>query len=970
MARGIRLALLLFGLAGIPAHLALAQYYFGRNKVQYNYFDWQVLKTDHFDIYFYPEMEELARIGAAFAEESYSLLEDRFNHTIERRIPLIFYSNHFHFQQTNTTPYLVPEGVGGFFEFLKGRVVVPADGSMYKFKRVIRHELVHVFTHSKFSRIMKEHRKLEGADLPLWYVEGLAEYYSEGWGSEAEMFVRDAVLNGYFVPLATMYQIYGSFLMYKEGQCFLRFLASEYGEEKVLQLIDNVWKADRFSRVLEITTRKPLERLDEEWLYWLKKRTYPVLAHADLPQAVTRPIATDGICAKPAFLRLNGSPHVVYLSNRNGYTDVYLQSLDTTASERPRAEVLIRGERTADFESFHLLRSKLGVSGRGQLAFISKSGPRDVIYVFDIPQRRILHAFQWPELVTMASPAWSPDGRRIAFTAIEFGGQSDLYLVDVETGRLERLTNDFYEEQDPSWSPDGRHLAFASDRGASGEHGYLNLFVLDTATGHVSYLTSGPHHDLQPAWSPDGRYLAYSSDRGGQFDIWLAKVELVPAEWQVADRSSAGVVPSSEPVAVRVLEQRRITSLATGAFDPAWTDEKALLFAAFANYSYQIRALDKVEESYQRAEPCPPDSLGPSEGPWPIARYAGRVAATKVPYRRKFSLDIAQSQITQDPIFGTSGGAQVAISDVLGNHQYYFLLYNNARTRDEFLESFNVAVSRVDLSHRTNYAIGAYHFAGRYYSLYDFFFWERRYGGFIALSYPFSVFQRVEGSLNIRNSDKEWFASGYRRQALLVSNFISLIKDNSLWGPTGPLDGERYDFTLGNTIDVAHSRVNFYTLIADYRRYLRLSRQVTYALRFTTMVNDGKEATPFFLGGSWDLRGYPLWRIWGTKTALVSQELRFPFIERFVIRFPVGGIAFSAIRGATFVDLGNGWDHRLDRLLGSAGFGIRFQLGGVLVLRFDLGKKFSISNPDRLRSYTSPDVQSGLFTQFFFGYDF
>ena len=97
-----------------------AQYYFGRNKIQYDDFDWKILKTEHFDVYFYPEMRELAEIGAAFAEEAYSRLESKVNHNVNRRIPLIFYSNHSHFQQTNTVPSFLPEGTGGFFWVYKG----------------------------------------------------------------------------------------------------------------------------------------------------------------------------------------------------------------------------------------------------------------------------------------------------------------------------------------------------------------------------------------------------------------------------------------------------------------------------------------------------------------------------------------------------------------------------------------------------------------------------------------------------------------------------------------------------------------------------------------------------------------------------------------------------------------------------------------------------------------------------------
>ena len=144
----------------LSASTASAQFfYFGRNKVQYTDFEWHVLRTEHFDIYYYPEMKELAERGAFFAEESYKLLEVKFNHTLNKRVPLIFYSSHLHFQQTNTTRGFIPEGVGGFFEFLKGRVVIPSDGSTAQFRHVIRHELVHVFMHSKISRVLIDHRK-------------------------------------------------------------------------------------------------------------------------------------------------------------------------------------------------------------------------------------------------------------------------------------------------------------------------------------------------------------------------------------------------------------------------------------------------------------------------------------------------------------------------------------------------------------------------------------------------------------------------------------------------------------------------------------------------------------------------------------------------------------------------------------------------------------------------------------------
>jgi hypothetical protein len=160
---------------------AYAQFfYFGRNKVQYTDFEWHVLKTEHFDIYYYPEMKELAERGAFFAEEAYRELEVKFNHTLNSRVPLIFYSSHLHFQQTNTTGGFIPEGVGGFFEFLKGRVVIPSDGSTAQFRHVIRHELVHVFMYTKLMRVMGDHRKTQDRRTCRVLVHGLGHTGGNG----------------------------------------------------------------------------------------------------------------------------------------------------------------------------------------------------------------------------------------------------------------------------------------------------------------------------------------------------------------------------------------------------------------------------------------------------------------------------------------------------------------------------------------------------------------------------------------------------------------------------------------------------------------------------------------------------------------------------------------------------------------------------------------------------------------------
>ncbi len=199
------------------------------------------------------------------------------------------------------------------------------------------------------------------------------------------------------------------------------------------------------------------------------------------------------------------------------------------------------------------------------------------------------------------------------------------------------------------------------------------------------------------------------------------------------------------------------------------------------------------------------------------------------------------------------------------------------------------------------------------------------------------------------------------RKALLLSNTISYVADNSIWGPTGPLDGIRARVLLGYTSDIKYSNVNFFTAIADYRQYFRIGYSTALAFRGAIFYNEGKEARRYFMGGSWDLRGWPRWSIRGEKLWISSLEFRFPLIDQINIRFPFVNLGFWGIRGAVFSDFGGAWDEVYNQTLGSVGFGFRMNLFGAIVLRYDIGKKIE----DNLSRF-----QSGLFYQFFFGWDF
>jgi hypothetical protein len=180
MAHCVRVIVSVLALAVFAPSTLLAQGdYFGQNKVQYHDFDFKVMKTDHFDIYFYPEEEEAAKLASRMAERWYARISTLLNHELRGRQPLILYASGPHFRETNTVQGGIGEGTGGVTEAFKRRIVLPFAGPLEATDHVLGHELVHAFQYD-ITNTSVSGNTAGALALPLWFIEGLAEYLSIG----------------------------------------------------------------------------------------------------------------------------------------------------------------------------------------------------------------------------------------------------------------------------------------------------------------------------------------------------------------------------------------------------------------------------------------------------------------------------------------------------------------------------------------------------------------------------------------------------------------------------------------------------------------------------------------------------------------------------------------------------------------------------------------------------------------------
>jgi len=955
------------GLLLACASSVAAQYgYFGQNKIQYRRFDWRVLRGEHVDLYYYPEEEELGRVALAYAEESYDTLERRFNHAVTRRIPLIVYASHSDFEQTNILPFIPPEGLLGVTEFLRRRVALPFRGSYAEFRHTIRHELVHVFQLSLASQTFGRYPRFRQTGMPLWWTEGLAEFFSAGEDSRDEMVLRDMTIAGHLPTLPDLTYAYGG-LVYPVGGCIHHFLAERYGEWRILELYNDIWKYSSFDGALAGVYGRTIEQLSDEWQYWMRQHYYPAVA-SQPPLAITARKLTE-LAIKPTAYQLPGDsePSFLFFSPSSGYTTIYAQNLGARSGRGGGGRrAVVQGERSEQFESFHFFESRIDVSPppHGVAAFSSKYAERDALFLWDLKKAKVVGRYQFAELVSILSPTWAPDARSIVFSGLSVSGYSDLYrlwLADpgdsLGAGRLERLTSDRYEDLDPTISPDGRTVVFSSDRTPFGRTGAHNLFALDLASGAIRYLTYGDWRDEAPRWG-EGR-IYFASDRDGTFQIYSI------------DSAGTG---------------RRETRTLNGAFDPQWVPgapgaHGGLLFGGFADLSFNIYfapPLDDATSTFTLAHASPPrDSLPAAEWTWGELSHPQYARADGAPYERKFSLDFAAGDAAVAPGLGSAQGAVFVFSDLLSDHQLFLALSSfQSAGFGSLVDNISGSAFYLNQSRRVNWGVGAFRqrglfFEGDFNSLFE----ERSYGMFAQVRYPFTRFRRVVGEYRIERSDRLDLrtedVTEPRRIGWLASNYLTYVKDNTLWLSTGPIDGERYNFTTGLVNDLTHGRFDSWLVSADWRKYVRTSLHSAVAVRVQGYASGGERPRRTSIAGSWGLRGYPQYGyVAGTRAWLVNVEYRFPILDFLTIGFPFGAARFPGVQGALFVDYGRAWSRTTTNrgVLGSSGLGLRMPIGPPLVLRLDIGYRLGTKDLD---AYGLPaSTPNRRFVDFFFGFNY
>ena len=505
----------------------LAAQYFGQNKVQYRTFDFKVIQTEHFEVYFYEQERAAALDAARMAERAYARLSRVLHHQFQSRKPIILYASSSDFQQTNVVGGEISEATGGVTEFFKHRMVLPFTGSYGELEHVLQHEMVHQFQYDVFShgRAGAGLGTYIGVNPPLWFMEGMAEYLSIGpIDPHTAMWLRDASLEGH-LPTIEQLTYDPRIFPYRFGHALWAYVGEKWGDEvigEILQASTSGGVEQAFKRALGLS----LEELSNEWRDAVQTTYLPELGAHYRARRIAQPLLTekrsDGTLHLAPALTPDGR-QIAFFGERNSFfVDLYLADAETGRVLRR----LVKSTLNNNYESLRFINSAGTFSPDGRyFAIAAKHKDKDDLVILDAKGGKEVRRIKVP-LNGLTTPSWSPDGQQLAFTGYD-GGLSDLFVVRADGSDLRRLTRDKYADLQPAWSPDGKTIAFTTDRGGETEFGELRFGNMRIALYHLAdgKIELLPHMErgknIDPVWAPDGKSLAFVSDRTAISNVFV-----------------------------------------------------------------------------------------------------------------------------------------------------------------------------------------------------------------------------------------------------------------------------------------------------------------------------------------------------------------------------------------------------------------------------------------------------------------
>jgi len=897
--------------------------YFGQNKVRYKKLNFQVYHTPHFEIYYYLKNDSMIKRFAQESELWYTLHQQVFR-------AIILYANHPDFQQTTAIDGEIGVGTGGVTEGLKNRVIMPVMETNQMTRHVIGHELVHAFQyHLLLGKDSSNYENLN--NLPLWMIEGMAEYLSLGKkDTYTAMWMRDAYLN-HDIPTVKALTENNKYFPYRYGEAFWSFIGSTYGDTVIVPFFKNT---ARFG--LQYGIRRTFG-YDEKTLSKLWKNAIETTYKPFLKDTAQVPVGRRIIDDKNAG-KLNLAPSVspdgkylAFLSEKNLFTvDLFLADARTGRVLRKLTSKTFN----THIDEFNFIESAGAWSPDSKrFAFSVFNKGRNRMLVVDVTSGNILDDVAMGKAEQFSNLSWSPDGKNMVFQGMS-EGQGDLYLYNFDSKQVQQLTNDKYSDYQPGFSRDGKKIIFSSDRTtydqSLSQDITFNLAELDLATGKITDIkVFNGANNLNPQYSSDGTQIYFLSNRDGFRNMYrytpaTGKVEqmtdLFTGVSGITEYSPALSISANNDIIYSYYRAQKYVLYDAKASDfTAKTVDDGVIYNAIPGILPPARAVgvDLINANLNNflAYPkIPFDSV------------------KSVPYKPMFKLDYLASSGVGASVSqfgaGLSSGVQGVFSDILGRNQLYAGVAMNGEIYDiggqftyikqEGRWNFGVSISHIPFQTANYSVVPSGSTVAQNFDLIRIFQDQLS----LFTSFPITKKTRVEfgtgaatyyyrvdrytttldslgNAINYTHTHipNSVYNSGTTNNGFILTPFTlynintALVGDNSYFGVASPLNGYRYrlqaEYDFGTyqffapTIDLREyiraAPVTFAARLYGYGRFGNTGNLYQLYLGYPFLIR-GYEAQTFNTGtGKIPANGFTADQLSGNRIAVANFEIRLPF---------------------------------------------------------------------------------------------
>jgi len=941
--------------------------YFGQNKVRYKNEKFKVLQTPHFELYYYLKNEKMIQKFAQDAETWYKMHQEIFRDTFLKKNPIILYNNHPDFQQTTALQGEIGVGTGGVTEALKNRVIMPVMELNNQTRHVLGHELVHAFQYHIL--LEKDSIGLENiSQIPLWMIEGMAEYLSVGkTDAFTSMWMRDALLNRDIPSLKDLTNS-NKYFPYRYGQAFWTFVGSVYGDTTIVPLFKATARFG-YENGLKYTFGYDDNTLSGLWKNAIESHYRPMLKSDSSQIKISGTKIIDNKNAGNMNVAPAISPngkYLCFLSEKDLFgIDLFLADAKTGKIMRKLSSQVANSH----IDDFNFLESAGAWSPDSkQFAFSIFSKGKNQLMVINVDNGSVALRTDMGNVEQFGNLTWSPNGDDIAFSGM-VEGQSDIFTYNIKTKTVTPITNDAYSDYAPSYSPDGKKLVFSSDRASMMKNSSnavhpINLSIYDIESKSLTDVPVFPGaNNLNAQFSGDSKRLFFLSNRDGFRNLY---------EYNLGDNTA-----------------KQLTDYFTGIsgvteFSPAISvsrnDDIIYSYYRYQRYTlynspvsnFKSRPVDVNEVNFDAAILPPMENTGvdivnSNLGNFEKFEKTLTDSMKLVPYKPKFKLDyLANSGVgVSTSRFGTGvqGGIVGMFSDILGKNQIIANLSVNGEIYDfgglvgyinqqsrinwgfalshiPYITGFrDIAAEQIDqsdgskldvINDRTN-LIRTFEDQMQLFGAYPFNKVHRFElgGAFSRYSYRIdriSNYYDETGSYYL-GSEKKKIPTDQASQELGIpfNSFTifqanaSFVGDNSIMGVTSPLDGFRYRVGA----EQYFGDYSFSAITVDLRKYVRV-KPFTFAARtynYIRIGRDGENLYPLYAGYPYLIRGYEANSLYksnnlggnfdinqlsGSKIAVVNFEVRLPFTGPKKLAQIPSKFLFTDLN--LFFDAGLAWD--------------------------------------------------------------